>query len=301
MVVCFLSVSFRFCLSGIFYAEITGSFVPRAKHFTSKNKVFPHEWLTDSHPVVKISQEYCHMAGAIMRQLKTVTFLKAIHALNSPVGANYLSSSLGIPSATVGRQLKKLEDDGYLVAVGNKGRVLTPKGKAFLEELEAAENQKNAAQNLIDFASSSSVQRIRDVLQIRLQLEPYTAALSCKNATDAQLEELELLSMEHLLDLKRGGSGAQQDLAIHLAIAEFSKNEVAYQIMKILLADNNVYYTLNTISSSLKRSEITRHDEIINAIRLRDAETAGKMMRLHLEKILENVNDYQEFNSHHNN
>lgn len=234
-----------------------------------------------------------------MRKMKTVTFLKEIHAINSPVGANYLSSRLEIPPATVGRQLKKLEDDGYLVTVGNKGRVLTPKGKSFLEELEFFEVQKNAAQNLIDCASSSSVKRICDVLQIRLLLETYTATMACKNATDEQLDQLEVLSMEHLLELKRGGTGAQQDLSIHLAIAEFSKNEVAYQILKILLADNNVYYALNTISSSLKRSEITQHDEIVNAIRLRDSEAADRAMRTHLGKILENVNDYQELNSPH--
>ena len=229
-----------------------------------------------------------------MRQTKTVTLLKEIYALSSPVGASYLSRQLGIPPATVGRQLKKLEDGGYLMSVGNKGRILTPKGKDFLAELDFLETKKDAAQNLIDFSSSSSVRRINEILQIRLLLEPYTVALTCTNATDDQLEQLELFSMEHLLSLKKGNDGAEEDLRIHLAIAEFSQNEVAYQILKILLADNNVYSALNRISSSLKRSEITRHDEIVHAIQSRDVHAAKTAMQVHLERILKNVNDYQE-------
>lgn len=234
-----------------------------------------------------------------MRQIKTITLLKEICAMNGPVGANYLSCELGIPPATVGRQLKKLEDEGYLMSVGNKGRLLTPKGRDFLAELDFLETQKNAAQSLIDFSSSSSLKRINEMLQIRLLLETYTATMACKNATDEQLEQLELLSMEHLLNLKKGYTGAEQDLQLHLAIAEYSKNEVAHQILKILLADNNVCSALNTISSSLKRSEITRHDEIVHAIQSRNPEAAEKAMRAHLERILENVNDYQELSTSH--
>ena len=61
--------------------------------------------------------------------------LQTINEFNSPVGANYLSSKLDISPATIGRQLKKLEDNGYLTCIGNKGRVLTDKGKSFLTNL----------------------------------------------------------------------------------------------------------------------------------------------------------------------
>ena len=103
--------------------------------------------------------------------------------------------------------------------------------------------------------------------------------------------------MEHLLELKKGNNGAEQDLKIHLAIAEFSKNEIAHQILKILLADNNVYNVFNHISSSLKRSEITRHDKIVEALQNRDPIAAKEEMKEHLDRILENVNDYIDSHS----
>ena len=35
--------------------------------------------------------------------------------------------------ATIGRMLKQTEEQGYTKSVSNKGRILTTKGKAFLE------------------------------------------------------------------------------------------------------------------------------------------------------------------------
>ena len=213
--------------------------------------------------------------------------LQTINEFNSPVGANYLSSKLDISPATIGRQLKKLEDNGYLTCIGNKGRVLTDKGKSFLTNLNSLEVQKSAARSLIDYSSEASFKRIHEILQIRHLIESYTVTSACENATDEQLEFLELLSMEHLLE----------DLKIHLAIAEFSKNEIAQQILKILLADNNVYNVFNHISSSLKRSEITRHDKIVEALQNRDPIAAKEEMKEHLDRILENVNDYIDSHS----
>lgn len=229
--------------------------------------------------------------GGIM-QNKTILLLQTINEFNSPVGANYLSSKLDISPATIGRQLKKLEDNGYLTCIGNKGRILTEKGKSFLTNLNSLEVQKSAARNLIDYSSEASSRRIHEILQIRQLIESYTVTNACENATDEQLEFLELLSMEHLLELKKGNNGAEQDLKIHLAIAEFSKNEIAHQILKILLADNNVYSVFSHISSSLKRNEITRHDKIIAALQKRDPIAAKAAMQDHLDRILENVNDY---------
>lgn len=225
-------------------------------------------------------------------QNKTILLLQTINEFNSPVGANYLSSKLDISPATIGRQLKKLEDNGYLTCIGNKGRILTEKGKSFLTNLNSLEVQKSAARNLIDYSSEASSRRIHEILQIRQLIESYTVTNACENATDEQLEFLELLSMEHLLELKKGNNGAEQDLKIHLAIAEFSKNEIAHQILKILLADNNVYSVFSHISSSLKRNEITRHDKIIAALQKRDPIAAKAAMQDHLDRILENVNDY---------
>ena len=223
--------------------------------------------------------------------------LQTINEFNSPVGANYLSSKLDISPATIGRQLKKLEDNGYLTCIGNKGRVLTDKGKSFLTNLNSLEVQKSAARSLIDYSSEASFKRIHEILQIRHLIESYTVTSACENATDEQLEFLELLSMEHLLELKKGNNGAEQDLKIHLAIAEFSKNEIAQQILKILLADNNVYNVFNHISSSLKRSEITRHDKLVEALQNRDPIAAKEEMKEHLDRILENVNDYIDSHS----
>ena len=75
------------------------------------------------------------MAGK--KRNSSFEILTAMQDLNTPAGALQLAQILHLPSASIGRELLELEKAGLLVKVQNKGRILTPQGERFLEDIGA--------------------------------------------------------------------------------------------------------------------------------------------------------------------
>lgn len=220
-----------------------------------------------------------------MPKLSMSALLTAIKEAEAPIGAMFLSRKLDIPPATIGRMLKEAEDRGYLVSVSNKGRQLSAEGEAYLQDITLLDTKRLAANKLIQSTMRASSEYVLEVLQIRKLIEPYSAMMACEYATDEQLNELELLLLEHTLVVKGGGLGSDQDLRIHLAIAKCTGNVTLYHILELLLTENDVYTTLATIPSAAKRSQIVSHDALIHAILARNKEGAKLAMEAHLEQL----------------
>jgi len=66
--------------------------------------------------------------------------LKILSEAEEPLGAVYLSTVLSkkyaVSQSTIGRKMLKMDYQGYTKKVKNTGRVLTDKGREFLERLE---------------------------------------------------------------------------------------------------------------------------------------------------------------------
>lgn len=60
--------------------------------------------------------------------------LETMQEESSPVGAVYLSQILNIPSATIGRMMRKAEKEGLVASVSNKGRCLTEAGRHIFDK-----------------------------------------------------------------------------------------------------------------------------------------------------------------------
>lgn len=227
-----------------------------------------------------------------MAKINYLTLLTAIRNETAPVGAVYLSKKMDIPPATIGRLLKAAEDDGYVTHVSNKGRCLTEKGEHYLKTLDTVEEKKKIAEELIDITSSTSGQSLIEVLEIRMLLEPYTAALACKNATEEDIAELEELAFEQMMKIRRGGRGSQADLNYHLKLAQLSGNDSILRILRLLLTENGVYNTFTVITNTMHLQQLTHHMDITAAIKARDPEAASTAIKRHLELLLENTRAY---------
>jgi DNA-binding IclR family transcriptional regulator len=60
----------------------------------------------------------------------TIEILQALQSAGVPAGAKALSEATDASQATVGRVLRRMEEDGLIEPVSNKGRKLTPEGLA---------------------------------------------------------------------------------------------------------------------------------------------------------------------------
>lgn len=128
-----------------------------------------------------------------------------------------------------------------------------------------------------------------DLLDVRLGLECNAARFAALRATTADLTILE----RHLDDMSdavtTGESGAEADVAFHMAIAEASHNPLQvhlmrqfYEFMSLGIERNlSLFYEGADLIGTVQH----QHEQIVTGIRLRDPDAAVDAVQVHIENI----------------
>ena len=197
--------------------------------------------------------------------------LREMNGDGGPLGALSLSSRLGIPPASIGRALRKLEDQRLVSKSQNKGRILTAQGREILAREQKKKDTVSLAEELMDAALSGDEKILLDILKLRQLLECEAAGLCAQNAGPWETEWLERLQSDYESELRRGGNGSEQDLKLHLAIAACSGNRVLPGLLQLLLTDHNSYASFNEAARSRGLPDEKEHGALLEAIRQHDA------------------------------
>ena len=215
--------------------------------------------------------------------------LDAICKHKKPIGANTLSLDLGIPLATVGRILQKLEYFGYLTRVGNKGRVITAEGIAQLREYENEQYSSKSIDELKEFIFCADKQSLLEVLAVRRLLELEIIENVCKRITPPDIEKL--LSIVELEDAAKKGDriASKENLNFHMELARIGGNHLAYQILSLLMCQNQAYVHSSIIYRVSGYVNNATHRQIVDAIERRDISTAKELMDAHISFVIQHV------------
>ncbi len=224
-----------------------------------------------------------------MKKLTMLTLLEAIKECSSPVGAAYLSRCLEASTATIGRMMKQAEEKGYTESVSNKGRILTAKGEAFLESQNTQVEILQNAEEMIALVFSEDVKHAIDILQLRKLVEPYAVQLAAQNATEEDKNEIRDLDFEHRYVLRKGERGSEQDLRFHLKFAELSGNSAIFQVLRLLLTENNVYQFFSSVSRQGEAGSHVDHEVILQAFFEGDGKKAAAAMEKHIDNLIQVV------------
>jgi GntR family L-lactate dehydrogenase operon transcriptional regulator len=228
----------------------------------------------------------------MLEQKKILTVLNEIKETEFPIGAKQLSLKLSIPQATIGRMLTDLENDGLIEKVSNKGRKISEKGVLLIEKSIIQNEKLKTAHKLINMFEDISKQKLLEILDARKLLELRTVELACKNATEADIIELDGIMYEHIYSVRNNGLGNEQDLKFHLTIAKISKNTTIYQILKLLLTEKNAYTKFAMAQDHILFSQYKFHDDILQAIKNKDPNEAKEKMEQHLNKVMSDVSTH---------
>ncbi len=215
--------------------------------------------------------------------------LTEIEELKLPAGALQLAERLDVPSASIGRELSALEKAGLLTKVQNKGRILTPKGKEFLEEEKARREKMKAAKELIEASSEETGSRLEDILLVRRLLEGYSAEACANHIRLDELKRLEELQEDYRYALRHGKSGGEEDLLFHLEIARLSGSPTIFRMLKLILTDHDAYASFNQAAVSTEEITENEHEHLLGAIRSGDGKAARAEMEAHLMRVEENL------------
>lgn len=190
-----------------------------------------------------------------------------------------LATSLRVSRTTVREALNKMVVMGILEQKQGQG--------TFVRALDRS--SPNSFMGLLGAEEATLV----DLLDVRLGLECNAARFAALRATTADLNNLERHLAEMSTAVTTGQTGAEADVAFHMAIAEASHNPLQvllmrqfYDFMSLGIERNlSLFYE----GANLIGAVAHQHEKIVAGIRQRDPEAAVKAVQMHIEKIRERL------------
>ena len=120
----------------------------------------------------------------------------------------------------------------------------------------------------------------RELLDIRLNMEPWIASMAAQNATPEDIAELRRLcrEVENLIHAKKNSLSKDEEL--HICIARCSQNRVAPKLLPVITYSVHLFGKLR--GSRTHQDTIDTHRRIVEAIAAHDPDAAKASMHMHL-------------------
>lgn len=195
--------------------------------------------------------------------------------------------------ATCGRLLRVLEEAGYAMPDGQRGRVITGKGTSALEEWRRQQVRDRTQMAFLQSLEIQHPEELVDVLVARRGIESEAAALAAVNATEEDIQRMKEAIGEQESVLDSGGSATQQNADFHMALAAGSRNAVLLSALEVIYSHPQVMRALEFIRVSVGSRMVEEHTTILRMIENRDPEGARKAILEHLNNLIKDVDTYR--------
>ena len=119
-----------------------------------------------------------------------------------------------------------------------------------------------------------------ELLDIRLNVEPWVASLAAQHATPQDVAELRALCKEIEDLIQAGENHLHRDEALHARIARCTQNRVVPKLLPVITYSVQLFGSLN--DKRIYDETIRTHRQIVDAIDRHDPEGAREAMRIHL-------------------
>ena len=141
---------------------------------------------------------------------------------------------------------------------------------------------------------SLSLAELRDIYEVRLELESMACRLAATRMTEAEIRDLSELLEDHArsIEADQGMAYYQKsgNLDFHYRIIEGSKNHRLHQMLcGDLYHIVRMYRYRTSTSNERPQQALQEHQRIVEAIAARDAELAELLMRRHIQASLTNL------------
>jgi DNA-binding FadR family transcriptional regulator len=233
--------------------------------------------------------------GIFKNQGSIVTYLllKSIEENNEPLGSWALKASLGTyqlncSTATIGRYLKDLDSQEFTVRRSNQGRVLTPLGKAKLQDTEELLARAMLRNAVSDALRINKFEDLIDLIRIRKILEIEAARMAAENSSEHDLQQLQLALEKHRQSVIENKDPTIPALDFHSAIMNLCHNRFMIALFEMVIFEEKRIESLfeNLVTRERGSYYINQHIAIAEAITNKQPERASALMAKHLELIL---------------
>lgn len=132
-----------------------------------------------------------------------------------------------------------------------------------------------------------------ELTEARALFEPEAAALAAATISDEELDRLEEILADMVEENAAEAKGEQADRRFHVAIAEATRNAAIVSVIETLwdarYRSPLCRHMLNKARAVGVKPRIDEHRRLLDALRTRDPQQARKVMREHLEHVIEGL------------
>ena len=218
------------------------------------------------------------VAGMTLRRLRKIVETNRIPADGRLPSERELARRLGVSRSTVREALRALE---FLGAV----RILPSVG-AFRVELRAGERSETRPEGL-----RNAWEEQRQLVEVRLLLEPQVAALAARRATERNIDELQRILDEQEDRLSESREGSAADRRFHEGLSRATGNDALARTIAQLEAAVESYHLRAWQQPEQLANSLRGHRQILAAVVRRDAASAAQGMDAHIRSSLERLFD----------
>ena len=180
-----------------------------------------------------------------------------------------LIEDLNVSRSSLREGFRILEMMGFIESIPGKGRFVRK---------SRGEGSQSGRVPLQDEA-------ILELVEARLVLEPAIAVEAAKHASPSDLTRIRRILTKTGKDVESLEHRAQCDYDFHLVLAESTHNFIFVNIVKMTF--NLIMATHERIYTLLDDKEIflREHEEVYDAIVVRDLERAARLMKAHVQRV----------------
>lgn len=236
--------------------------------------------------------------GVFKTQADSMMYLiaRSIDRTEGPVGSWSLKMDLddsGVESstATIGRYLKMLDAKEYTIQKSNQGRILTPAGKIWLDGLENRIARAKVREDIGRRIHVNEYTEMVDLMRVRKLIEVEAARLAAENADGEDLKRLEEALATHHQYVEGNMDPVDPALDFHLAVTQASHNKFMFAVLSLLaFEEKQIESTIEVLRTREMGSVyVVEHDDIMQAIREHDSKKAERLMEIHMQAIVSEV------------
>lgn len=211
------------------------------------------------------------LADDVTDQIKEAIFQGEYQPGEKIPSEHELVDLFGVSRVIIREAIRNLEQAG-LVEI-RRG----PKGGAFVQPLN-----HSAASKVVKDLFRLSKGTIKEVMEVRLEIEPIVAGLAAERATEEDLSALkENIDAQPTIP---GEKTAQGNINFHRLVARCSHNPI-YEMIVNILCDFSVDLIVNFLPPGEIIHDTTSHPMMYEFIRDREVQKARDKMRSHLKDV----------------
>lgn len=122
----------------------------------------------------------------------------------------------------------------------------------------------------------------RDLMEVRLHLEPWVAGLAAQRATEEDLQRICELCRQVEVLIEKKENHLPTDMQLHVSIAQCTQNLVVPKLIPIISYSVDLFGKVTQLA--LRGETILDHRRVVDAICARDAQGAIEAMTIHMQK-----------------